>query len=40
MASYVSATETQRLSALGEDLRGQLAALTSEWEDLMMQLEA
>ena len=36
---YVSAAETQRLTILAEDLRNQLAALTSEWEDLMMQLE-
>jgi ATP-binding cassette subfamily F protein 3 len=36
---YVSAAETQRLTALAEELRGQLAALTSEWEELMMQLE-
>jgi len=36
---YVSPEETQRLTALAEDLRGQLAALTSEWEDLMLQLE-
>jgi len=37
---YVSAGETQRLTTLAEELRGQLAALTSEWEELMMQLEA
>ena len=37
---YVSAAETQRLSQLADDLRAQLAALTSEWEELMMQLEA
>ncbi len=36
---YVSAAETQRLSALSGDLRNQLAALTAEWEELMMQLE-
>jgi ATP-binding cassette subfamily F protein 3 len=36
---YVSAEETQRLAALAEDLRGQLAAFTTEWEELMMQLE-
>jgi len=36
---YVSATETQRLTVLAEDLRGQLAALTAEWEELMGQLE-
>jgi ATP-binding cassette subfamily F protein 3 len=36
---YVSAAETQRLSDLAEDLRAQLAALTAEWEDLMVQLE-
>ena len=36
---YVSAEETQRLTSLAEDLHAQLAALTAEWEDLMMQLE-
>jgi ATP-binding cassette subfamily F protein 3 len=36
---YVSASETARLSALADDLRTQLAALTAEWEDLMIQLE-
>ena len=38
-AIYVSAAETQRLTKLAEELRGQLAALTAEWEDLMVQLE-
>jgi ATP-binding cassette, subfamily F, member 3 len=37
---YVSAAETQRLTALAEELRAQLAALTAEWEELMGQLEA
>ena len=36
---YVSAEETQRLTTLAEDLHQQLATLTAEWEDLMMQLE-
>jgi ATP-binding cassette subfamily F protein 3 len=36
---YVSAAETQRLSALSAELREQLAALTAEWEELMLQLE-
>jgi ATP-binding cassette subfamily F protein 3 len=36
---YVSAEETQRLTNLAEELRSQLAALTAEWEELMMQLE-
>jgi ATP-binding cassette subfamily F protein 3 len=36
---YVSAAETARLTALAEDLRIQLAALTAEWEDLTMQLD-
>ena len=36
---YVSAAETQRLTTLAEELRGQLAALTAEWEELMAQLE-
>jgi ATP-binding cassette subfamily F protein 3 len=35
---YVSAAETQRLAELAEELRGQLAALTAEWEELMAQL--
>jgi ATP-binding cassette subfamily F protein 3 len=37
---YVSAAETARLTALAEDLRAQLTSLTTEWEDLTMQLEA
>ena len=37
---YVTAAETQRLTALAEELRSQLAALTAEWEELMMQLES
>jgi ATP-binding cassette subfamily F protein 3 len=36
---YVSAVETERLTKLAEDLRAQLAALTEEWEELMLQLE-
>jgi ATP-binding cassette subfamily F protein 3 len=36
---YVSAAETQRLTDLAENLREQLAALTAEWEELMLQLE-
>ena len=36
---YVSAAETQRLTALAENLRAQLAALTAEWEELTVQLE-
>ncbi|HKF47634.1 MAG TPA: ABC-F family ATP-binding cassette domain-containing protein [Terracidiphilus sp.] len=36
---FISAAETQRLTDLAEDLRAQLASLTSEWEELMMQLE-
>jgi ATP-binding cassette, subfamily F, member 3 len=36
---FVSAAETARLTALADDLRSQLAALTAEWEDLMMQLD-
>jgi len=39
LAVYVSAAETQRLTALAGELRGQLAALTAEWEELMGQLE-
>ena len=37
---FVSAAETRRLTDLAEDLRNQLAALTAEWEDLMMQLDS
>jgi ATP-binding cassette subfamily F protein 3 len=40
LGTYVSAAETQRLTQLAEDLRAQLASLTGEWEDLMLQLEA
>jgi len=36
---YVSAAETQRLTTLAADLRTQLATLTTEWEELMLQLE-
>jgi ATP-binding cassette subfamily F protein 3 len=36
---YVSAAETQRLTALAEELREQLAAFTAEWEELMGLLE-
>jgi ATP-binding cassette subfamily F protein 3 len=36
---YVSAAETQRLTELAEELRAQLEAFTTEWEEMMMQLE-
>jgi len=36
---FISAAETQRLTDLASDLRSQLAALTGEWEELMLQLE-
>jgi ATP-binding cassette subfamily F protein 3 len=36
---YVSAEETQRLTDLAADLRSQLESLTTEWEELMLQLE-
>jgi ATP-binding cassette subfamily F protein 3 len=39
LGTYVSAAETARLTALAGDLRNQLAALTNEWEELMLQLE-
>ena len=39
LGSYVSAAETQRLTDLASELRTQLATLTAEWEDLMLQLE-
>jgi ATP-binding cassette subfamily F protein 3 len=36
---YVSAAETQRLTDLAADLRSQIAALTAEWDELMVQLD-
>ena len=36
---FVSAAETQRLTELGMALREQLGQLTTEWEELMVQLE-
>ena len=36
---YVSAAETQRLTELAAGLRELLAALTAEWEELVLQLE-
>jgi ATP-binding cassette subfamily F protein 3 len=39
LGSYVSAAETARLTALADDLRAQLTSLTTEWEELTMQLE-
>jgi ATP-binding cassette, subfamily F, member 3 len=36
---FVSAAETQRLTALAASLRDQLTSLTSEWEELAMQLD-
>jgi ATP-binding cassette subfamily F protein 3 len=36
---YVSAAETERLTKLSDDLRMQLAELTAEWEELIIQLE-
>ncbi len=36
---YISAAETQRLTQLATELRGQLATLTAEWEGLVAQLE-
>jgi ATP-binding cassette subfamily F protein 3 len=39
LGNYVSMDETQRLTALLEDLREQHATLNVEWEELMMQLE-
>src|SRR6185437_13521458 len=40
LGMYVSAAETQRLTELASELRQQLADLTVEWEELMVQLEA
>jgi ATP-binding cassette subfamily F protein 3 len=39
LAVFVSAAETQRLASLAEELRSQLATLTADWEELMLQLE-
>jgi ATP-binding cassette subfamily F protein 3 len=39
LGSYVSADETQRLSAVLANLREQHASLSTEWEDLILQLE-
>jgi ATP-binding cassette subfamily F protein 3 len=39
LAVYVSAAETERLLTLAGELREQLAALTAEWEELMMLLD-
>jgi ATP-binding cassette subfamily F protein 3 len=36
---YISAAETQRLTDLAAALREQLAILSAEWEELMLQLE-
>src|SRR5450631_3220522 len=36
---YVSAAETQRLTTLSDELRVQLSTLTTEWEELMLQLD-
>jgi ATP-binding cassette subfamily F protein 3 len=36
---YINADETQRLTALAVELRRQLAELTDEWEELMVQLD-
>jgi ATP-binding cassette subfamily F protein 3 len=36
---YVSAAETERLTKLADELRGRLAAMTAEWEELTAQLE-
>ncbi len=37
---YVSAAETQRLTDLAANLREQLSAMTTEWEELTMQLDS
>jgi len=39
LAVFVSAAETQRLTDLAAALREQLGQLTTEWEELMLQLE-
>ena len=39
LGNFVSVAETERQSALLEELRAQLSTYTTEWEDLMMALE-
>jgi ATP-binding cassette subfamily F protein 3 len=39
LGNFVSVAETERQSALLDELRKQLSAFTAEWEELMMQLE-
>ena len=39
LASTSPLPKLHRLTALAEELRTQLAALTAEWEELMAQLE-
>jgi ATP-binding cassette subfamily F protein 3 len=39
LGNFVSVAETERQSALLEELRRQLSAYTEEWEELMMALE-
>jgi ATP-binding cassette subfamily F protein 3 len=39
LSVYVSASETQRLTVLAEELCAQLEALTAEWEELIVQLD-
>ena len=39
LGNFVSVAETERQSALLEELRAQLGTYTTEWEDLMMALE-
>jgi ATP-binding cassette, subfamily F, member 3 len=39
LGRFISTAETERQSALLDDLRAQLTALTAEWEELMMAME-
>ncbi len=39
LSTFVSASETQRLTDLAADLRAQASTLTGEWEELTLQLE-
>jgi ATP-binding cassette, subfamily F, member 3 len=39
LGNFVSVAETERQSALLDELRGQLSTYTAEWEELMMALE-
>ena len=39
LSNFISAEETQRQAALLDNLRAEHATLSTEWEELMQQLE-